>query len=251
MFLYGFVSAFGWWSANHYVIEPVFEKSATMERKDDREELKRELKKEIKKEIKEEVKKDKYLTDKNGKVRVFVVRAMAAKESHVRNGQIEKTKNGYVIKLKENEDDCIPEKTIFMENSRGHIDTHTRSSNVVSGERQQSQFSNNGRSDYLTENTGSSTRQRLTLQEIRTKQKTQIQESIDKGIESGLSMAGAGESIGRDTSYSINRPIQCGWIGRTDSQYSCNFNELPRLKIVIWHGNGNRCWDSCRCYSRN
>jgi hypothetical protein len=32
MFLYGFVSAFGWWSANHYVIEPVFEKSATMER---------------------------------------------------------------------------------------------------------------------------------------------------------------------------------------------------------------------------
>lgn len=22
MFLYGFISAFGWWSANHYVIEP-------------------------------------------------------------------------------------------------------------------------------------------------------------------------------------------------------------------------------------
>jgi hypothetical protein len=59
MFLYGFVSAFGWWSANHYVIEPVFEKPATMERKDEREELKRELKKEIKKEIKEDVKKDK------------------------------------------------------------------------------------------------------------------------------------------------------------------------------------------------
>ena len=59
MFIYGFVSAFGWWSANHYVIEPVFEKPATMERKDDREELKRELKKEIKREIKEEVKKDK------------------------------------------------------------------------------------------------------------------------------------------------------------------------------------------------
>jgi hypothetical protein len=24
MFLYGFMSAFGWWSANHYVIEPHF-----------------------------------------------------------------------------------------------------------------------------------------------------------------------------------------------------------------------------------
>ena len=24
IFLYGFISAFGWWSANHYVIEPHF-----------------------------------------------------------------------------------------------------------------------------------------------------------------------------------------------------------------------------------
>ena len=32
MLLYGFVSAFGWWSANHFIIEPVFEKPATMEK---------------------------------------------------------------------------------------------------------------------------------------------------------------------------------------------------------------------------
>ena len=32
MLMYGFVSAFGWWGANHYVIEPVFEKPATMEK---------------------------------------------------------------------------------------------------------------------------------------------------------------------------------------------------------------------------
>jgi hypothetical protein len=24
IFLYGFITAFGWWSANHYVIEPYF-----------------------------------------------------------------------------------------------------------------------------------------------------------------------------------------------------------------------------------
>ena len=24
IFCYGFISAFGWWSANHYVIEPYF-----------------------------------------------------------------------------------------------------------------------------------------------------------------------------------------------------------------------------------
>ena len=24
VFIYGFITAFGWWSANHYVIEPYF-----------------------------------------------------------------------------------------------------------------------------------------------------------------------------------------------------------------------------------
>jgi hypothetical protein len=32
MLLYGFVSAFGWWGANHFVIEPMFEKPASMEK---------------------------------------------------------------------------------------------------------------------------------------------------------------------------------------------------------------------------
>jgi hypothetical protein len=55
MFLYGFVSAFGWWSANHYVIEPVLEgKPASMERP-----AKEVKKEEVKKEDKREDKKDK------------------------------------------------------------------------------------------------------------------------------------------------------------------------------------------------
>ena len=33
MLIYGFVSAFGWWGANHYVIEPVLEgKPASIEK---------------------------------------------------------------------------------------------------------------------------------------------------------------------------------------------------------------------------
>jgi len=32
MLTYGFVSAFGWWGANHFVIEPMFEKPASLER---------------------------------------------------------------------------------------------------------------------------------------------------------------------------------------------------------------------------
>lgn len=33
IFLYGFISAFGWWTANHYVIEPHF--PPKIERKQD------------------------------------------------------------------------------------------------------------------------------------------------------------------------------------------------------------------------
>lgn len=48
MFIYGFVSAFGWWSANHFVIEPHLEGApATMERP--AKEVKKEIKKEEKK----------------------------------------------------------------------------------------------------------------------------------------------------------------------------------------------------------
>ena len=32
IFIYGFISAFGWWTANHYVIEPHF--PPAIERKD-------------------------------------------------------------------------------------------------------------------------------------------------------------------------------------------------------------------------
>jgi len=57
MFLYGFISAFGWWSANHYVIEPHLEgKPASMERPA------KEVKKEP--EVKQEEKKPENKKDK-------------------------------------------------------------------------------------------------------------------------------------------------------------------------------------------
>ena len=48
--------------------------------------------------------------------------------------------------------------------------------------------------DTRTEET---TRSKLTLAEIRTRQKEKVIESIDKGIEPGLSMAASGENLGR------------------------------------------------------
>lgn len=32
IFLYGFISAFGWWSANHYVIEPYLDDKPAVEK---------------------------------------------------------------------------------------------------------------------------------------------------------------------------------------------------------------------------
>jgi len=48
-----------------------------------------------------EEKKPKYLTDTNGKVRTFMLRRAAAKEAHTINGTVMPFKNGYVIKLNE------------------------------------------------------------------------------------------------------------------------------------------------------
>ena len=49
----------------------------------------------------ESEKKVKLMRDKNGQVRTFMLRRSAAKEAHTKNGSVMKYKNGYVIKLHE------------------------------------------------------------------------------------------------------------------------------------------------------
>ena len=58
--------------------------------------------------IKEEtIQESKYLTDKSGKVKVFMLRSQAASEAHKKHGVVYKQKQGYVIKLKESIDKGI------------------------------------------------------------------------------------------------------------------------------------------------
>ena len=127
------------------------------------------------------VNKQKYITDKSGKVRVFKVRNFAAKEAHHINGTVEKHDKGYVVKLKEeftNE--------VFTENSRA---IQRQASTVApSGQR-----SNHGLGNTSTEAKAEvrseeniSTKAKITLSEIR-KRATQ-KESIDKGIEPGMAL---------------------------------------------------------------
>ena len=166
------------------------------------------------KEATEDLKKDKLLKDSNGKLRIFMLRTSAAKEAHQKNGTILKYKNGYIVKLNEETENVnISKKSIYNEDtggintaftetigsgttsSTGTIGTgRTIAEHRASGSFTRTSADTSTETDTRTEET---TRSKLTLAEIRTRQKEKIIESIDKGIEPGLSMAASGENLGR------------------------------------------------------
>jgi hypothetical protein len=137
--------------------------------------------------VKEEVKLDhkNLLKDYNGKVKTFMLRRSAAKESHINGGVVHKMGKSYVIKIKENEDakstnQLFENQTERSRNSEG---------GKASGER-------NNQEGY---NTG-----KITLSQIRSK-KEKVSESIDRGIEPGLSMAQSGENFSRPAGEKLNK----------------------------------------------
>lgn len=74
----------------------------------------------------EEPKEENYLKDGKGKTRIFILRAAAAKEAHVRNGLVKKIKQGYVVELKE-------ETQSLNESFITEIDAGTESGMSLSG----------------------------------------------------------------------------------------------------------------------
>ena len=168
------------------------------------------------KEATEDLKKDKLLKDSNGKLRIFMLRTSAAKEAHQKNGTILKYKNGYIVKLNEETENVnISEKSIYTEDTNGINTAFTKT--IGSGTSSSSSIGTSGTGRTIAEHRASgsftrtsadtstetdtrteeTTRSKLTLSEIRTRQKEKIIESIDKGIEPGLSMAASGENLGR------------------------------------------------------
>ena len=165
------------------------------------------------------------LKDKQGKVRVFMLRSAAAKEAHTKQGTVLKHKNGYVIKIKEEIEDVKSFKgTIrnWIEESkqarvRGSIDSTQRGLLTESGtilSTSDSRTTSSGETKEreegasIQEASTKETRTKITLSEIRQRQKTWSEEQIneiDRGIEPGLSMAGAGEGIGRDMGEKIKK----------------------------------------------
>jgi hypothetical protein len=148
----------------------------------------------------EENKKVKLLRDRNGQVRTFMLRRAAAKEAHTKDGTVVKYKNGYVVKIQEENENVqtiskpIQEQTISGFRARNTRETsgitEARSCGATKGE------SCDCGCGSIREETSS--KSKITLKQIRSKQKEKVIESIDKGIEPGLSMAGAGESPARD-----------------------------------------------------
>ena len=144
--------------------------------------------------VKEEVKLDHkhLLKDTSGKVRTFMLRRSAAKEAHINGGVVHKMGNGYVIKIKENED--AKSTNQLFENQTNSIAMRGQTSRSSEGGRASEE--RNCQEGY---NTG-----KITLSQIRSK-KEKVNESIDRGIEPGLSMAQSGENFSRPAGEKLNK----------------------------------------------
>ena len=140
-----------------------------------------------------EKKKVKLLYGKDGKPRVFLIRRHAAKESHINGGEVMKHPKGYVIKIKEENDNDETTKELFelFEQSKrtttptrsdGKIFTERRSNNLREGSE-----SGNFNSTEAAESIGiTSNKQstgdfktKITLSQIRAKQKEKIKEKVE------------------------------------------------------------------------
>ena len=145
--------------------------------------------------LSEEKKEANLFKDSNGKVRIFMLRRAAAKEAHTTNGTVMPYKNGYVIKLKE-ENNHVQSTNQLSENQTKNHRINEGVAELTTGQEYARGEGITGPSNISTQETGIS-RQKITLGQIRTKQKEKVKESIDKVIEPGLSMATGGENLTR------------------------------------------------------
>ena len=164
-----------------------------------------------------EEKQVKLLKDKSGKVRTFMLRRNAAKEAHQKGGTVMPYKNGYVIKLNEENQNVKTISETFWKQTGTTSDFRARN------ESGRSTVSSTGTREILTEGIGdlstgqeyargeginsqatgqevTGSKTKITISQIRSKQKEKVTESIDMGIEPGLSMASSGENLLRKSS---------------------------------------------------
>ena len=175
-----------------------------------------------------------YIASGN-KPKVYAIRNNAAKDAHTKGGEVVKTDKGYIVKLKENVNVEISEKFLCEEQSTraktsatGGTSSSGGSTSTGASSIAESGSSSGSTGTSTTASTGTSTgtsssgsagtsassitesgsscsseetgkeasryKGKLTLAQV----KNTFKEAIDKGIETGMSMAAGGEGIGRD-----------------------------------------------------
>jgi hypothetical protein len=161
-----------------------------------------------------EEKKVKLLRKKDGTLKTFVLRRSAAKEAHINGGEVMKHPKGYAIKIKEENDHAEINQEFFNEQkSRTNNTTYTEGRiGNIGAETGNYNYTPAAQSIGIAsteQGTGkeNSTKTKITIDQIRAKQKQareKHQESIDRGIEPGLSMATSGENLGRASGEKIS-----------------------------------------------
>ena len=141
--------------------------------------------------LKESVEKNNYLKDKNGKPRKFAMRRAAAKEAHLKNGEVEKVQNYYLVKLKENQNVSVSKESIQEQS--------TRAKGIPNTDGATSSYDSTGSVGALSD----STYQKKTLSQVKDQIKSKITE-IDFGTEVGMPLAGYNkEKIDRKTGKAV------------------------------------------------
>jgi hypothetical protein len=126
----------------------------------------------------------KLMKNSRGEVRTFNLRHAAASEAHTHNGVVHKLGKHYVVKIKENED--VEQNHVMVQETN-----RTENRRIITRSTESNGFSESSRAGVSSTST-----KKITLEEIRLRQKEKLNE-IDAGIEPGLSMASSGENFSR------------------------------------------------------
>jgi predicted kinase len=183
----------------------------------------------IGKQFEETEKKQKLLTDRNGKTRMFFIRGSAAKEAHQKGGTVAKVGNRYVVKLKEDlyevhSPDNSAIEALYGQNST--TPTAKELGKVRTG---------TGRKERpALDKPVAEGRRTISLATIKENWQKKVEESIDKGIEPGISMAGAGESPARDMGEKPNSDGKATQVtcNGTDAGITCPKHGMKNCKLT-------------------
>ena len=173
-------------------------------------------------------KKQKLLSDKNGKPRLFFIRGSAAKEAHQKGGTVAKVGKRYVVKLKEDLYEVHSPDNSAIEAVYG------QNSSTPSAKELGKVRTGTGRKDRpALDKPVAEERRTISLATIKENFQKKVQESIDKGIEPGISMAGAGESPARDMGEKPDRDGKATQVtcNGTDTSAMCPKHGMKNCKL--------------------